>query len=129
MDSTHTASFDINELSKTASISHSPPGMANNYLLLVEKICNEGYYVTFRTGAVTIYSAAGKSILKGSRVLNTGLRRINLQHEKPQHTVYVANNVYELRSTEALVNYLHRTMFSPTKSDLLQAVKNGHLIA
>jgi hypothetical protein len=40
----------------------------------------------------------------------------------------VANNVYELRNTGALVNYLHKATFSPTKSALLQAVKNGHLV-
>jgi hypothetical protein len=36
--------------------------------------------------------------------------------------------VYELRSTGALVHYLHKALFSPTKSALLQAVKDGHLI-
>jgi hypothetical protein len=36
--------------------------------------------------------------------------------------------VYELRSTGALVHYLHKALFSPTKSVLLQAVKDGHLI-
>jgi hypothetical protein len=66
--------------------------------------------------------------LKGKRDLNTGLWRINLRHEKPQHTMYVTNNVYELRNTGALVNYLHKAMFNPTKSALVQAVKNGHLI-
>jgi hypothetical protein len=40
----------------------------------------------------------------------------------------VANNVYELRNTGALVHYLHKALFSPTKSALLQAVKNGRLI-
>jgi hypothetical protein len=40
----------------------------------------------------------------------------------------VANNVYELRNTGALVNYLHKAIFSPTKSALLQAVNNGHLV-
>jgi hypothetical protein len=45
-----------------------------------------------------------------------------------QHPHEVANSVYELRNTGALVNYLHEAMFSPTKSALLQAVKNGHLI-
>jgi hypothetical protein len=39
----------------------------------------------------------------------------------------VANNVYELRNTGYLVNNLNKAMFSPTKYDLLQAVKNGHL--
>jgi hypothetical protein len=102
--------------------------MANHYLLSVGQLFNEGYYVTFRIDAVTIYSSAGKSILKGKRDLNTGLWRINLRHEKVQHTVSVANNVYELCNTGALFNYLHNAMFSPTKSSLMQAVKNGHLI-
>jgi hypothetical protein len=40
----------------------------------------------------------------------------------------VSNNVYELRNTGALVHYLHKALFSPTKSALLQTVKDGHLI-
>jgi hypothetical protein len=50
-----------------------------------------------------------------------------LCREKPEHIIYVANNVYELRNTGVLVNYLHKSMFSREKSALLQAVKNGHL--
>jgi hypothetical protein len=48
------------------------------------------------------------------------------KYQQPQQEV--ANNVYELRNKGALVNYLHKSMFSPTKYALLQAVKNGHLI-
>jgi hypothetical protein len=48
------------------------------------------------------------------------------EHQQPQQTV--ANNVYELRNTGTLVNYLHKSMFSPTKYAFLQAVKNGHLV-
>jgi hypothetical protein len=36
--------------------------------------------------------------------------------------------VYELRNTGALVHYLHKALFSPTKSALLKAFKDGHLI-
>jgi hypothetical protein len=36
--------------------------------------------------------------------------------------------MYELRNTGALVHYLHKALFSPMKSALLQAVRNGHLI-
>jgi hypothetical protein len=36
--------------------------------------------------------------------------------------------VYELRNTGALVSYLHKALFSPKKSAMLQAVKDGHLI-
>jgi hypothetical protein len=60
--------------------------------------------------------------------LNTGLWQINLQHEHQKHSAGVANKICELRNTGALVNYLHKAMFNPTKSALLQAVKNGHLI-
>jgi hypothetical protein len=66
--------------------------------------------------------------LRGARDLDTGLLRINLRkvHQQPQQEV--SKSIYELRNTGALVNYLHKAMFSPTKSSLLQAVKNGHLI-
>jgi hypothetical protein len=36
--------------------------------------------------------------------------------------------VYELRNTGALVHYLHKALFSPTKAPMLQAVKDGYLI-
>jgi hypothetical protein len=66
--------------------------------------------------------------LRGARDLDTGLWRINLRKEYQKPQLAIANNVYELRNTGELVNYLHKSMFSPTKSALLQAVKNGHLI-
>jgi hypothetical protein len=40
----------------------------------------------------------------------------------------IANNMYELRNTGALVHYLQKALFSPTKSAMIQAVKDGHLI-
>jgi hypothetical protein len=67
--------------------------------------------------------------LKGARDLDTGLWRINLRKEYQQQPHEVATHVYELRNTGALINYLHKAMFSHPKSALLQAVKNGHIIA
>jgi hypothetical protein len=93
--------------------------MANHSLLSVGQLCNEGYSVTFKIEAVTIYNPTGVQALRGARNLNTGLWRINLRHEHQQHPEGVENNVYELRNTGALVNYLHKAMFSPTKSALL----------
>jgi hypothetical protein len=46
MDSTHTASMDIPELSEAASVAHIFAAMANNSLLYVGKLCNEGYYMS-----------------------------------------------------------------------------------
>jgi hypothetical protein len=68
MDSTHTASLGIPGLNKEASISHVLPGMENHSLLSVGLLCNEGNFVTFRIDTVTIYSSAGKSILKGKNI-------------------------------------------------------------
>jgi hypothetical protein len=115
MDSTHTASLDIQELSEVASISHVFPSMANLSLLSVGQLCNEVYYVTFKIDDVTIFNHEGKAILKGHMDLGTGLWRINLRKDKPQIPIAAANNMYELRNTGALVNYLQNAMFIPTK--------------
>jgi hypothetical protein len=102
--------------------------MANHSLLSVGQMCKEGYYITFRIDGVIIYNSAGKAILKGQRDLNTGIWRIILRPAKHQPTIAAAKNVSELRYTGALVNCLHKAMFSPTTSALLQSVKKGHLI-
>jgi hypothetical protein len=88
--------------------------MDNHSFLAVGQLFKKGYNVTFRINAVATYTSAGKPILKGKRDFNTGLWRINLRHETPQHTMSVASNVYELLNTGELVNYLHKAMFSPT---------------
>jgi hypothetical protein len=102
--------------------------MENHSLLSVGQLYNEGYSVTFKIDAVKIYNPHGIQILRGAQDLDTGLWRINMRKEHQQHSPEVADNVYVLHTTGALVNYLHKTMFSQTKSALLQAVKNGHLI-
>jgi hypothetical protein len=102
MDSTHTSSLEIPELSQSASVAHFFPGMANHDLLSVENMCNEGYYVTFRIDGVTIYNSAEKAIFKGQRAFNTGLCRINFRPDKPHLTIDAANNVYELGNTGEL---------------------------
>jgi hypothetical protein len=66
MESTHTASLDIPELKKAASIAHIFLGMANHSLLSFGQLLNEGYSVTFNIDAVTIYNPLGVHILKGA---------------------------------------------------------------
>jgi hypothetical protein len=128
MESSDTAELDIPELSAAASKAHVFPRMSNHDLLSVGQLCDEGYIVTFKQDEVTVCDSGHSPILSGPRDLNTGLWRINLRqtnNKKPEPT---ANNVYELRNTGALVHYLHKALFSPTKSVMLQAVKDGHLI-
>jgi hypothetical protein len=110
--------------------------MENNSLLSDGQLCDEGYSVLYNISKVTILDSNHKIHSKGSRYLNTGLWRINLRQnelqtrddtDKTQTQISEANNVYYLRNTGALVNYLRRAMFSCTKYALIHAVKKGHL--
>jgi hypothetical protein len=102
--------------------------MANNSLLSVVQLCGEGYTVTFKQDTVTICNSGSSQILSGPRDVSTGLWRINLKQTNNHIPEPIANNVYALRNTGSLVHYLHKALFSPTKSAMLQAVKDGHLI-
>jgi hypothetical protein len=77
---------------------------------------------------VTICESEKAPILSGPQDLHTGLWRINLKQTNNHIPGPIENNVYELRNNGALVHYLHKALFSPTKSAMLQAVKDGHLI-
>jgi hypothetical protein len=127
IESSHTADLDIPELNVAASKAHVFPGMANHSLLSVGQLCDEGYIVTFKNASVTVCNSQELQILSGPRDLDTGLWRINLRQDNQHVHQAVANYMYKLRNTGALVHYLHKALFSPTKSALLQAVKNEHL--
>jgi hypothetical protein len=128
MESSHTADLDIPELNSAASKSHVFPYMAHYSLLSVVHLCDEGYIVTFRQDTVTISNSKSSELLSGPRDETTGLWRINLKHTNKHKPDPIANNVYELRNTGALIHYIHKALFSPTKAEMLQAVKYGHLI-
>jgi hypothetical protein len=136
MESTHTDFLDIPELSKAASAAHIFSAMEKNSLLSVGQLCDEGYSVLFTISDVTILDSKQKTLLKGSQDSNTGLWRINLCKKKvqtkfgtapPQKQVSASNNMYALRNTGAILNYLHKAMFSCTTSALIHAVNKGHI--
>jgi hypothetical protein len=104
MESSHTAELNIPAMNTAASIAHVPPGMANHSLLSVGQLCNEGYIVTFNNASVTVCNSQKFQILSGPRDLDTGLWRINSKQDNQQVHQPVANNVYELRNTGALVH-------------------------
>jgi hypothetical protein len=128
MESSHTADLDIPELNDAASKAHVFPGMAHNSLLSVRQLCDEGYIITFQRDIVTICNSENFKLLSGPRDVTTGLWRINLKQTNKPIPDPIANNMYELRNTGALVHYLHKALFSPEKAAMLQAVKDGHLI-
>jgi hypothetical protein len=102
--------------------------MANHSVLSAGQSYDKRYTFTFKQDTVTIYDSGNSQILSGPRDLNTGLWRINLRTTGNHKPDPIANNMYKLRNTGALVHYLQNTLFSPTKYALLQAVKDGHLI-
>jgi hypothetical protein len=128
MESSHTADLDIPELNAAASKAHVFPGMAHHSLLSVGQLCDDGYIGTFRQDTVTICNSEGSKLLSGPRDLNTGLWRINLRQTNKHIPDPIANNKNELRNTGALIHYLHKALFSPTKAAMLQAIKDGNLI-
>jgi hypothetical protein len=128
MESSHTADLDIPELNAAASKAHVFPEMAHHSLLSVGQLCDEGYIVTFRRDTVTICNSDTVKLFSGPRDDTTGIWCINLKQTNKHIPDPVANNVYELRNTGALVHYLQKALFSPTKSAMLHAVKDGHLI-
>jgi hypothetical protein len=128
MESSHNSDLDIPELSAAAFKAHVLPGMANHSLLSVGQLCDEGYIVTFKQDTVTTSNSGSSHLLSGPRDVNTGLWRINLKQTINHIPEPIAKNVYELHNTVALVYYLHKALLSPTKSAMLQAVKDGHLI-
>jgi hypothetical protein len=83
MKSTHTATWDIPQLSKVAKVAHVFPAMENNSLLSVGQICDEGYSVLFITDGVKILNQKKNKIMKGPRDYATGLWRINLLQKNP----------------------------------------------
>jgi hypothetical protein len=128
VESSHTAELDIPKLNAASSKAHVFPGMANHSLLSVGQLCDEGYIVTFTQDTVTICDSRNSQILSGPRDLNTGLWCINLKQTNKHIPEPIANNMYELCNTGDLVHYLHKALFSPTKSAMLQAVKDGQLV-
>jgi hypothetical protein len=128
MKSSHTDDFDIPKLNTAVSKAHVSPEIAHHSLLSVGQLCDEGYIVTFKQYTVTSCNSESSKLLSGPQDVNTGLWRINLKQTNKNIHDPIANNVYELRNTGALVHYLHKALFSPTKSAMLQAVKDGHLI-
>jgi hypothetical protein len=134
MKSTHTATLDIPQLSKSSRSAHIFPDMENNSLLSVGQLSDEGYFVLVSIDEVKILNEKQKLSWKetaivpqdyGESICITKKPNCNIAQKLPQ--IHSSNNVYALRNTGALVKYLHKAMSSCTKYDLVHAVKKGHL--
>jgi hypothetical protein len=115
MESTHTASIDIPELSRAAYIAHFSLVWRNTNYCKLANFVTKATPLHLRLTRSQFTTPAGVEVLRGAPDLNTGLWQINLRHEHQQHSAGVENKVYELLKTGELVKYLHKEIFSPTK--------------
>jgi hypothetical protein len=116
MDSTHTSSLYIPELSKAASIANVFPGVANNSLLSVVQICNEGYYVTFRIDGVKILQLRPKVSFENKKEIWIP--------DSGASTWGMKNNSTPCLWTITFMNYVAQESYSTTCTKLYSAQQN-----
>jgi hypothetical protein len=125
--STHTVTLNLPSLPHTSRQAHILPGLAQHSLLYVGKTCDSGCAVTFTATKVAVTNGA-TTILTGQRVKESGMWRAPLENSiSPQAAPeQYAQNVYEQKSIQDTITYLHACCFSPVQDTWLKAIQNGH---
>jgi hypothetical protein len=135
-----------NGLRKPASTADSIPSIKTS-LISTSKLADAGYFTVFDKDEVNVYDATTTSIkptnqavLTGWRDKKTGLWRVPLvnqidnentdtyllsKNESNNIANEIANNVYDLPSTEQAIRYLHACAGFPTKATWLKAIAKG----
>jgi hypothetical protein len=90
-------------------------------------MCDSGCSVTFTASSVTVTNG-GSTILTGKRDKHSNLWSAPLN---PNHTLHSgqkhsAHNVYEQKSIQDTIIYLHACCFSPVTDTWLKSIQNGH---
>jgi hypothetical protein len=93
---------------------HILPVLAQHSLLSVGQMCDSGCSMTFTATEVTVKNGESR-ILTGLRDKESSLWRVPLEPNLPlkigrEHS---AHNVYEQKSIQATITYLHACCFSP----------------
>jgi hypothetical protein len=120
MSSTHSATLPFSQLPQTATDMHIYPNLPTP-LLSIGKFCDAGYKAIFDAKSVTIQKDL-QTILSGTRNYQ-GLWTIPIPRPLAQanFTVYDA-------TTKQIIKFLHRSLWSPTKSTVLKALANNHFV-
>jgi hypothetical protein len=123
---THTATLNMTSLPQAARRAHILPGLAQHSLLSVGQIYDSGCSVTFTASNVTVTN--GGSILTGKRDKQSNLWSVPLNPTTPLNggQKHAARNVYEQKSIQDTITYLHACCFSPITDTWLKSIQNGH---
>jgi hypothetical protein len=125
--STHTATLNMPSLPHAAIQVHILPGLAQHSLLSVGQMCDSGCSVTFTASNVTVTNGES-TILTGLRDKESSLWRAPLEPAPPLNVgqEHYAHNVYEQKSIQDTITYLHACCFSPTTDTWIKSIQNGH---
>lgn len=126
MTSTIAGHLPFSALPSTATKAHQFSALQPHSLLSVGTFCDHGYTAKFTATDVTIANASD-NILTGIRMPN-GLWGIPIPDTMPGTTNnHFANAIVPTHNLPKLMAYLHASLFSPSLSTLLKAVRNNQL--
>jgi hypothetical protein len=125
--STHTATLNMPSLQYASRQAHILHGLAQHSLLSVGEMCDSGCAVTFTATKVTVTNG-GSEILTGQRDKESGMWHAPLETNLLLQLgrEHYAHNVYEQKSIQDTITYLHACCFSPVQDTWLKAIQNGH---
>jgi hypothetical protein len=112
---------------QAARLAHILPGLDQHSLLSVGQMCDSGCSVTFTASNVTVTNGHS-TILTGERDKESNLWRVPLDPAPPLHGghKHSAYNVYEQKSIQDTITYLHACCFSPVTDTWLKSIQNGN---
>ena len=124
LNATFSGNLPIPGLSPIATKGHVFNNLSSASLLSVGRLCDDDCEVLFTKNLVHA-TKHGNLILEGTRNKQDGLWDINLKQ-----SIHKANIVIQKHTkTSELIEFYQGCLFSPTKSTLLHAAKQGNFIA
>jgi hypothetical protein len=123
----HTATLNMPSLPHAATLAHILPGVAQHSLLSVGQICDSGCSVTFTASNVTV-THDHSTILTGEQDKESNLWRVPLNPAPSLNggQKHSAHNVYEQKSIQDTIKYLHACCFSTVTDTWIKSIQNGH---
>jgi hypothetical protein len=114
IQSSHTCSLLLTDMSHQARQAHILPGLVHNSLVSVGQLWDNECSVTFTQDQVTV-SRNGKDVMYGSRDPKSGLWRVDLK-QKMKTKIAQCNHAHDNNNQKYLINYLNYACSSPVKS-------------
>jgi len=131
------AELPLPQLNKAARVTNILPALKQDSLMSVKTLSDNGYTTVFypydrgaevHSDDTISFDFKNKAHLKAWRDIK-GMWQVTIPRTQTITTAVneVANNVYELPSTQQAIKFLHAALGFPPKSTLNKAINNGNL--